>query len=70
MLARDAGPIKVFGILIGLELEDGVCTPEQAAAKLADSLAWVEGVGNVTVDVLGEIDVMDAPETEGSPDAA
>ena len=62
MLDRNSGPTRVFGILIGLELEDGVCTPEQAAMKLSDSLSFVEGVGNVTVDILGEIDVVDDPE--------
>lgn len=63
MLNRNSGPTKIFGILIGLEIETGVCTPEKAAMKLGDALNFTEGVGSVTVDVLGEIDTVD--ETEG-----
>ena len=66
MLDRNAGKTRTYGILISLELEDGVCTTEQAADRLAGSLTWVEGVGSVTVDVLGEIDVLDAPPEDAA----
>ena len=64
MLNRDSGKTRVYGILLGVELEDNVCTPEQAVRKLADSLSFVEGVGAVTIDVLGEVDQYDEPEVE------
>lgn len=62
MLDRNSGPTKVYGVLIGVELETSVCTPERAAMKLGDALNFTEGVGSVTVDVLGEIETVDEPE--------
>lgn len=49
---------SVYGYLVSVEIEDGVTSPEAVTAKLADSVTWVEGVGDVTVDLLGRIDVV------------
>lgn len=51
------------GFLVGVELVESQITPEQVAAKLADSLAWTEGVGNVDVEQLGEIEIVDEQES-------
>lgn len=53
---------RVWGYLIGVQLEIGT-SPDQIAMKLADALQFVEGVGDVTVDVLGQVDVVE-PEAE------
>ena len=47
--------IKVYGFLIGVEAVEGM-DPEKIAQRLMDSLTFIEGVGDVTVDVLGEIE--------------
>lgn len=48
--------LHTYGFLIGVELEAGVLTAEQAALRLGDALSFVEGVGRVDVDCLGEIE--------------
>lgn len=43
------------GFILSVELTDGV-SPEHVRLKLADALTWVEGIGDVDVDYLGEVD--------------
>lgn len=58
MLDRHAGPVRTYGFLLAVEIEqDGPSNPEAVTLKLSDSLAWVEGIGAVDIDCLGEIDV-------------
>jgi hypothetical protein len=64
MLERNAGKTEHFGFLISAELEVGRATTEDVLRKLSDSLAWVEGIGEVDVECLGKIDVY-----EKEPDA-
>ena len=49
-------PTRVYGYLVGVELEEIVVSPELVAEKLADAARFVEGVGDVTVDLLGEVE--------------
>lgn len=46
--------LKSHGFLVGIDAEERV-EPEQLKLKLIDSLTWVEGVGPVEVEYLGEI---------------
>jgi len=64
VLERNAGKTEHFGFLISAEIEAGKATTELVLHKLADSLAWVEGIGEVDVECLGKIDVY-----EKEPDA-
>ena len=71
MLDRNCGPTRTWGILVGVELEDGVLTAEQASLRLSDALSWCEGVGEVHIEVLGEVGVYedtktDMPEPQGN----
>lgn len=53
-------PTSIQGYLVGVEVEsNSPTTPEQIACRLADGLAWMEGVGHVDVESLGEIQVYD-----------
>jgi len=52
------GELKTHGYLIAVETQDDV-NPDEITRKLADSLAWVEGVGTIDVEYLGEIDIAD-----------
>lgn len=56
------GKITSWGLLVGIEIEDGETTAEQVAARVQDALTWMEGVGAVQIEVLGEITVY--PEGE------
>lgn len=53
---------KVYGFLCGVELEDGLY-PEEIANKLCDAVRFIEGVGDVTVDLLGEVEFVEETET-------
>jgi len=57
-------PLIMHGFLIGVQLVDDVITPEEVARKLADSLSWVEGIGEVDVESLGKIDVVNEDISE------
>lgn len=49
---------SIQGYLIGVEVEsDSPTTPEQVACRIADGLAWMEGIGHIDVESLGEIQV-------------
>ena len=46
-----------YSFTVTVELEDsGRTTPEQVALRLADGLAYMEGVGGVDVNPLGKLD--------------
>jgi len=53
--------VRVFGFLIGVEIEEGTDVGRVALA-LADATRFMEGVGDATVDILGEVEVVDGPE--------
>lgn len=59
MLQRKPGgaetQIKVYGLLVAVELEVGMMTPEQAAMRISDALTFAEGVGHVDIEHLGEV---------------
>ena len=57
----ESPPLTVHGWLVGVEMEEGVAF-NQLSLKLADALSFVEGVGQVSVEYLGEIEI--------APDAA
>ena len=63
MLQRKEGGkepvLATYGYLISVELDVAEVIPESLTAKLADALSWVEGCGQVDVDMLGKIDVVD-----------
>lgn len=48
-------PLRQWAYLIAVEIEDGEITPEQVSMRLSDALSFVEGIGTVDVDQLGEI---------------
>lgn len=65
MLQRKLGSYinnKHWAFVVSLEMDPEDVTPEQICLKLADSLSWVEGVGDVEVNDLGEIDLTGADE--------
>lgn len=64
MLQRKSSPpqLRVHAFLVGVEIEDGVCTSEQASMAISDALTFKEGVGAVDVTPLGEM----LPEPEDS----
>ena len=54
-------PATTHGFLLSVAIYKGAAmSPEQIAMRLADSLAFIEGIGHVDVESLGEIDVIDA----------
>ena len=54
-------PIRTYGFLVGVEIEDEEATPEEVAMKISDALTFMEGTGAVEVSVLGEIDIVAEP---------
>ena len=65
MLQRNGKPIKTHAFLTAVEIEEGVDIME-VTNKLVGSVTWMEGVGDVDCEHLGEIDVL--PEEEESLD--
>ena len=66
MLQRENGsgkPLKTFAFLVAVELEEGTLDTDAAASKIADALLWVEGVGDIDVTVMGEVDVIEDDDT-------
>lgn len=49
--------MKTLGYLIAVEVEDGAPSQEFIQMKLVDALGFVEGVGKVEAEPLGEVDV-------------
>ena len=65
MLNRNSNTTRLYGFLVGVEIEDGRdATPETVAMKLSDALSFVEGVGLVDVDFLGEVEQVSAEDQE------
>jgi len=67
MLPRDADPekVKLIGFLVGAEVLTDEVSNEYLLNKIADSIAHVEGVGRIDVEILGEMEV-ELGEPEGS----
>ena len=57
MLQRNGKETKTYGFICAVELEDGVDVT-YIAERLAGGLTFIEGVGEVDVECLGEIDVL------------
>lgn len=56
-------PTTTHGYLISVEIaERRAMSPEQVAMRFSDALAFVEGIGTVDVDYLGEVDVVKAQQ--------
>lgn len=51
---RPAGRVIQLGFLVAVEVEEWV-DPEMVADKLSGSLTWVEGIGKVEIDLMGDI---------------
>lgn len=50
-----------MGFLVAVEMEEGV-NMETVKNRLAEELIWMEGIGKVVVDLLGEISCYEEPE--------
>ncbi len=57
--------MKTYGFLVGVQVE-GDPDLEHIVGKLADSLAFVENIGVVDVESLGEVDVYDSEQVTGA----
>lgn len=57
--------LKAYGWIVGVEAHESV-DPNTVTQKLADALAWVEGIGTVDVEYLGEIETLDGDESKES----
>lgn len=72
MLKRssDASKLTLVGFLVGAEVQTDEVTLEQLENKLSDALTHTEGVGEVEITILGEMDVTDddemIPPSQGS----
>lgn len=63
MLSRNRGKLTTYAYLVAVELEEGgPIAPARAAEKLKEGLWWSEGVGQIDVDELGKIEVVDEAE--------
>ena len=58
----DPGTVTAHGFTVSVDVEDGAQPIEHIVGKLAEALTWVEGVGNVEVNYIGEMDVV--PESK------
>ena len=54
----DPTKVTAHGFTVSVDVEDGAQPIEHITGKLAEALTWVEGVGNVEVTYIGEMDVM------------
>lgn len=61
MLQRDDGPTSTYGYLVAVEVAKGKGDPAAVALRLAEGLTWMEGIGTVDVEQMGEIEVIDEP---------
>ena len=64
MLRQEKGdkPVKLWGFLCGVEIAEGGPTTEYICNKLADSIQYVEGVGRIDVECLGEVETEEEPK--------
>ena len=64
MLQTKFGPttqLKTYGFLLAVKAQEGV-NLKYVKERLAGSITFVEGVGKVEVELLGEIDCYDEKE--------
>lgn len=54
----DPAPVTAHGFTVSVDLEDGTQPIEYLVGKLAGALTFVEGVGNVDVEYIGQMDVV------------
>ena len=59
MLDRESNPTATFEFVILVEADEARIDPSRIEQKLSDSLAWVEGVGNVAIGYKGAMPAMD-----------
>ena len=64
MLNRDSGPTTVYSVLVTVEIEDGVASPEQVMNRLADGVSFIEGCYVLSVDNFGTIDTREEDEPD------
>lgn len=50
------GPLKTHGFLVSVEAEDGYVNPEALAERLGSACTFMEGVGHIDVNYMGQID--------------
>ena len=55
MLDRNSGPTRVYSMLVTVEIEDGVTSPEHVMNRLADGISYIEGVNVLDVDNYGTL---------------
>lgn len=60
---HQATPLLTHGFLVGVELEEGVQI-DPIMNRLADSVSWIEGVGRVEIEHIGELDINKSLEEE------
>ena len=58
-IGTDSLKVITLGFLVAVEVQEGMDNVTFLRQKLADALTWVEGVGKVGVECMGEIDVYD-----------
>ena len=63
MRRNQSAKVITHGFLVAVEIEEGSQSVEFLCNRLRGELAFVEGVGVVDVEHLGEIDIYDDPET-------
>ncbi len=56
----EGGVMRTYGFLVGVQIE-GDPELEKLASRIADSITFVDGVGQIDVESLGEVDVYDGP---------
>lgn len=63
MLQRKTKPLHTYGYILSVEAEEGIDL-ESLSNRLADALLYIEGVGAIEVECMGQIDGYDE---EGQP---
>lgn len=51
---HEAAPLTTHGLLIGIEIEEGV-NIEALMARMVDSISYMDGVGRVEAEHIGEV---------------
>jgi len=65
---NDKAPITLHGFLIAIAVEGEKDPPIEAIMdKIAGSMTWVEGIGQVDCEYLGPIEAIDEDEGESGP---
>lgn len=55
MLQRTGNPLHTYGFILSVEAEEGVSL-DTLSDRLADALLYIEGVGTIEVECMGQID--------------